>query len=86
MRGTRRARNWKRLIVGERIETKHGELTSWKLLAGPWSAHKGAMSRVQVECVECGRVYERRLSKIIQRQSHRCRSCALRERRRKSCA
>ena len=78
MRGERRARNWVRLKIGERIPTKAGEISDWLLLAPPWSAGKGHMSQVRVQCVRCNRVLERRLSNIIQGQSRRCRSCASR--------
>jgi hypothetical protein len=78
MRGERRDRNWQRLVIGERIKTRTGELTDWRLLAPPCSAGKDHMSRVRVECLGCNRVLERRLSNIIQGQSRRCRSCASR--------
>jgi len=77
LRGSRRARNWQRLVIGECIENKHGELTSWRLLEEPWSSGKGSMSRVRVECLDCGRTLDRRLSHIIQGTSSRCRACAL---------
>ena len=84
MRGTRRARNWKRLMVGERIRNKHGQLTSWRLLEEPWSSGKGSMCRVRVECLECNRALDRRLNDIIQGTSSRCPAFALRRRRTKA--
>ena len=78
MRGERRERNWVPLKIGECIPTKAGKISDWRLLAPPWSAGKGHMSRVRVECLGCNRVLERRLSNIIQEQSRRCRPCASR--------
>jgi len=83
-RDTRKMRNWQRLVIGERIRNKHGELSACKLLAPPRSAGKGSVSWVKVLCTGCNRSFERRLSTIIQGTSRRCQSCAARARSRKA--
>jgi hypothetical protein len=76
MRGTRRARNWRKIEFGQRIVDKYGVLTDWEALSPPY--RRGAwdrLARIDVMCLACERVYDRYLNDIIQGKSHRCGSC-----------
>jgi hypothetical protein len=75
-RGTRRARNWRTIVFGERIIDKHGVVTDWEAVSPPY--RRGAwdrLARIDVRCLGCGRFYDRYLNDLIQGKSRRCGSC-----------
>jgi hypothetical protein len=75
-RGTRRARNWRKIVFGERIVNKYGEVTDWEAVSPPY--RQGAwdvLGRIDVRCLACGEFYDRYLNDIIQGKSRRCRHC-----------
>jgi hypothetical protein len=75
-RGTRRARNWRTIVFGERIVDKHGRLSDWEAVSPPY--RRGAwdvLARIDVRCLACGRFYDRFLNDIVQGKSRRCGSC-----------
>jgi hypothetical protein len=75
-RGTRRARNWRTIVFGERIVNKHGELTDWEAVSPPYKRERwDVLSRIDVRCLGCGEFFDRYLNDIIQGKSHRCRQC-----------
>jgi hypothetical protein len=76
-KGTRRARNWRKIEFGQRIVDKYGKLTDWEAVSPPY--RRGAwdvLARIDVLCLSCGRFYDRYLNDIIQGKSPRCHRCA----------
>ena len=76
-KGTRRARNWRKIEFGQRIVNKHGVTTDWEAVSPPY--RRGAwdiLARIDVLCTSCGRFYDRYLNDLIQGKSRRCKSCA----------
>jgi hypothetical protein len=75
-RGTRRARHWRKIVFGERIVNKHGEVTDWEAVSPPYRRNTwDVLARIDVLCLACGRFYDRYLNDIIQGKSRRCGSC-----------
>jgi hypothetical protein len=76
LRGTRRARNWRKIEFGQRIVDKHGELTDWEAISPPYRRNTwDVLARIDVLCLACGRFFDRYLNDIIQGKSRRCGSC-----------
>jgi hypothetical protein len=73
---TRRARNWRTIVFGERITNKHGRLTDWEVVSPPYKKDPwDVLTRIDVLCLACGQIYDRYLGDIIQGNSRRCGSC-----------
>lgn len=75
-KGTRRARNWRKLEFGDRIVDKYGRTTDWEAVSPPY--RRGTwdrLCRIDVRCLACGEFYDRYLNDIVQGKSRRCQSC-----------
>jgi len=70
----RRKDTWKPLVVGYRI----GD-SNWRLEEPEFTRRKNGKRNkfVRVRCLGCMRLFERRLSHIVQGASRSCRSCGL---------
>ena len=69
-KGTRRAANWRQIHVGSRIVNKYGELTDWVVLSEPFRPDRSwIFLYVDVECLGCGHIVEKRLTDIVQGQT-----------------
>jgi hypothetical protein len=76
-RGTRRAKNWRKIEFGQRLVNKHGVVTDWEAVSPPYRREPmDTLARIDVLCLACGRFYDRYLNDIIQGKSRRCRSCS----------
>ena len=74
--GERRGRNWRKLVIGERIVNKHGELTDWEIAGKPFRREPYAvLCRIPVVCLACGTLTDRYLNDLIQGESRRCQPC-----------
>ena len=81
LEGTRRAANWREIHIGQRIVNKHGELTDWVVLSEPFRPDRSwIFLHVDVECLGCSRIFEKRLNNIIQGNTRRCITCSNRSR------
>jgi len=72
-RGTRRARNWRKLYPGYHLPG-----TAWTLVEGPYRRVRRDRSKsfIAVRCELCEREYERRLDHLVQGLSRACVHCA----------
>lgn len=81
LEGTRRAKNWRPIHIGSRIDNKRGELTDWVVLSEPFRPDRSwIFLYVDVECLGCGPIFEKRLNNIIQGNTRRCVRCSNRSR------
>lgn len=76
-KGTKRARNWRKIEFGQRIVDKHGVPTDWEAVSVPYRQETwSVLARIDVRCLACGRFFDRYLNDLIQGKSRRCGSCS----------
>jgi len=73
LRGTRRARNWRRIYPGYTFPN-----SAWTVTQAPYKRVRRDKTKswVMVRCGVCQREFERRLVHLVQGLSRACRHCA----------